>query len=207
MLLFAECCIRSWRQQPFCVRYFLQSFASFHFVTVLFVLQENIWITHWIWPHRWHQVGKLPIPWHQLQWSRKRDKGSSASIPRSCRLFGSFSFYYWIHLRNWHGGDGQHHDLFAGLVSVEGGPRIPLISESIFEVALCVKRMHSSTLIFSQHSGQEPLNVVVTDNGGRYDSWNLLQVNSFFNSILILSSRWKIRWPHRPRWFTLSSCL
>ena len=96
-------------------------------------------------------------------------------------MFGSF------------GGDGQHHDLFAGLVSVEGGPRIPLIPESIFEVALCFKRMHSCTLISSQQSGQEPLNVVVTDNGGRYDSWNLLQVNSFFDSILIIFSRWKIR--------------
>ena len=119
---------------------FLQPFASFHFVTVLFVLQENIWITNWIWPHRWHQVGKLPIPWHQLQWSRKRDKGSSAPIPRSCRLFGSFFFSYWIHLRDWHGGDGQHHDLFAGLVSVKGRPRIPLFSESIFEVAVFLKK-------------------------------------------------------------------
>ena len=36
MLLFAECCIRSWRQQPFCVRYFLQSFTSFHFVTICY---------------------------------------------------------------------------------------------------------------------------------------------------------------------------
>ena len=138
---------------------------------------------------------------------RKTWQGKFSFDPQVLPVFGSFSFYYWIHLRDWHGGDGQHHDLFAGLVSVEGGPRIPLISESIFEVALCLKRIHSSTMIFSQHSGQEPLNVVVTDKGGRYDSWNLLQVNSFFNSILILSSRWKIRWPHRPRWFTLSSCL
>ena len=96
-------------------------------------------------------------------------------------MFGSF------------GGDGQHHDLFAGLVSVEGGPRIPFISESIFEVALFLNKIHSSTLIFSQYSGQEPLNVVVNDKGGRYDSWNLLQVDSFFNFILILSLRWKIR--------------
>ena len=36
MLLFAESCVRSWRQQPFCVRYFLQSFTSFHFVTICY---------------------------------------------------------------------------------------------------------------------------------------------------------------------------
>ena len=78
-------------------------------------------------------------------------------------------------IRDQHGRHRQQYDLYAGLVSTKRRPRIPLVSYSIFEVAVFLRYIYS--LMYSQHDGGTPENVVINDKGGRYDSWNLLQVN------------------------------
>ena len=87
------------------------------------------------------------------------------------------------HPRDQHGRDRQQHDLYAGLVSTKRRPRIPLVSHSIFEVALFLRYIY--ILMCSQHDGGTPENVVINDEGGRYDSWNLLQVNYWFPQLKI----------------------
>ena len=118
-----------------------------HFCTVS-LLQEKVWIPNKMGPHRWHQKRQLPISQHQLQWSRKLYKGGSTSISGyncTARCF----LECFLRLRDQYGRDRQQYDMYASLVSIKRRPRIPLVSYSIFEVALVLRYLFVSCCIAS----------------------------------------------------------